>query len=375
MARKIALTVLALIAVVGVLATVKGLQVSALSAHAASFAPPPEAVGVAPVRVDHWQSTVSAVASVVAVQGVTVSAEGAGVVRKIAFESGARVRRGALLIEIDQASERAELVAAQARAELARVNLARTRQLLDVGARAEADLDAAEADAEDARSQVHGLAASVAKKSARAPFAGRLGIRQVSLGQYVSEGQPLVSLQSFDPIYVDLSLPQQWLARLSTGQAVQVGSDALGDERMTGMLTTIDPEVNPTTRNVRLRATLRNPHGRLRSGMFVDAQVVFPEQRRVLIIPATAVIYAPYGDSVFVVEKTRDRRGRTRRVARQRFVRLGETRGEAVAVSSGLSDGELVVSSGAFKLQDGSEVDVRDERAPDPETEPGPMTP
>jgi membrane fusion protein (multidrug efflux system) len=370
MARRIALTALALVLVVGVLAGIKGLQISALASQGKSFVPPPEAVTAAPVAVDHWQPILTAVGTVVAAQGVTVSAEAPGVVREIAFDSGDVVRHGAPLIEIDSATERAELLAAEARAQLATANLARTRRLLEVGANAAADLDAAIAEAKQAEAQVASIRAVLAKKSVRAPFTGRLGIRQVSLGEFVADGAPIVSLQQFDPIHVDLSLPQQWLARLQAGQAVQISSDSLAGAPMRGTLTTINPDVDPATRNVGLRTTLRNPDGRLRAGMFVDVTVVFPEKRRVLTIPSTAVLYAPYGDSVFIVEPAR--KGQRGHVVRQQFVRLGETRGDFVAVTSGLQAGQQVVTSGAFKLRPGAAVDIRSELAPEAELAPKP---
>jgi membrane fusion protein, multidrug efflux system len=373
MARRIALTALVLLLTVGVLAGIKGMQFSALAAQGKSFVPPAEAVTVAPVKVDHWQPIVNAVGSVAAVQGVMVSADASGTVREIEFESGAVVQRGTPLIELDNASERAELLAAQARAELAKVNLDRTRHLIEAGASAAAALDTAAAEAKQAQAQVGSLRATLAKKSVRAPFTGRLGIRQVSLGEFVANGDPIVSLQQFDPIHVDLSLPQQWLLRLAVGQTVQITSDALADKPITGTLTTINPDVDPKTRNVPLQATLRNHEGRLRPGMFVDVSVLFPEKKRVLIIPVTAVIYAPYGDSVFVVERARSTTERQpRHSVRQQFVRLGETRGDFVSVESGLQPGLRVVTSGAFKLRPGTAVDIRDELAPDARLSPKP---
>jgi membrane fusion protein (multidrug efflux system) len=373
MARRVALTLLALLAVVAVLGGIKGLQISALAAQGKSFVPPPEAVTAAPVKVEHWQPAVTSVGTAAAVQGVTVSAETSGVVRKIAFDSGAVVRRGDLLIEIDQASERAELAAASARAELATANLGRTHHLLEVGANAAADLDSAVAEEKQARAQQATVRAQLAKKTVRAPFAGRLGIRQVNLGEFVADGAPIVSLQSFDPIHVDFSLPQQWLGRLAPGQSVQVSAEGLPGKPLGGTLTTINPDVDPETRNVALQATLDNPEGRLRPGMFVDARVVFPEKQRVLTVPATAVVYAPYGDSVFIVEKARAaKKGLAGYTVRQQFVRLGETRGDIASVASGLSPGQRVVTSGAFKLRPGMPVDVRSELAPEAELSPKP---
>jgi membrane fusion protein (multidrug efflux system) len=373
MVRRVALTLLALLVVIAVLGGIKGLQFSALAKQGKSFVPPPEAVTAAPVKVDHWQPAVTSVGTVAAVQGVTVSAESSGVVRKIAFDSGAVARRGDLLIEIDQSSERAELSAASARAELAAANLDRTHHLLAVGANAAAALDTAVAEEKQARAQVATVRAALAKKTVRAPFSGRLGIRQVNLGEFVADGAPIVSLQSFDPIHVDFSLPQHWVERLAPGQRVEVSAEGFSGKTPSGTLTTINPDVDPETRNVALQATLTNPEGRLRPGMFVDARVVFAEKKRVLTVPATAVVYAPYGDSVSVVEKARAKgKGQPGYTVRQQFVRLGETRGDIASIASGLSPGQRVVTSGAFKLRPGMPVDVRSELAPDAELSPKP---
>jgi membrane fusion protein (multidrug efflux system) len=323
-ARKIAITVLALVVVVIVLGGIKGLQISALIAQGKSFAPPPEAVTATTVKTEDWEPTLTAVGSVVAAQGVTVSAEGSGVVRKIAFESGAVVRQGALLVQLDTATEQAELASAEAAATLKKLTLERNQKLLESGAIAKAALDTAEAEAQQTRAQVNNIRASIAKKTIRAPFSGRLGIRQVNLGEFLNSGAPIVSLQSFDPILVDFSLPQQHLSTVKTGQTVRVTTDAFPGEEFTAKLTAINPDVDTATRNVRMQASLSNPEGRLRPGMFVDVTAVFPTRKPVLSVPATAVIYAPYGDSVYVIEEQRSKKdkAKTTLVVRQQFVRF-----------------------------------------------------
>jgi membrane fusion protein (multidrug efflux system) len=240
--------------------------------------------------------------------------------------------------------------------QLREANLKRSGRLLEVGAQAPAELDSAQAEARAAEARARSVRTAIAKKTIRAPFSGRLGIRQVQLGEFLDTGAPIVSLQSFDPIYVDFTLPQRELPKLATGQSVQVTTDAFAGERFAGKITTIHPELDPETRNVQLQATLANAKG-----------------KRVLTVPATAVIYAPYGDSVFVVErKLIKARGRVGDVARQQFVRLGETRGDIVSVVSGLKPGERVVTSGAFKLRTGTEVAIQRGMAPDAKLAPNP---
>ena len=292
-----------LVVVIGILVGVKADQIVSMVRAGESFVPPPEAVTSARVEPAQWDSTRAAIGSLVAVRGVTLGAELPGLVREIAFESGASVRRGAVLVRLDASAEVAQLDAAVAEASLARLNLERTRKLRQGEANAQADLDAAEARAKQADATVTNLRAIIAKKTVRAPFDGRVAIRQVELGQIVSPGTPIASLQAVDPIYADFWLPQQALAELKSGQRARMRTDPFPDDRWDGDITTINPEVDPATRNVRVRATFPNRDGRLRPGMFANVEVLSAEKRRVLIIPATAVIFAPYGDSVFAIEE------------------------------------------------------------------------
>jgi len=326
------------------------------------------------------------------VRGVTLGAELPGLIRQVAFESGQAIRRGDLLVRLDTSTEEAQLQAAQAEAVLARLALTRAESLRQGEANTQADLDAARARAQQAEAAVAGLDATIAKKTIRAPFDGRIAIRQVELGQVVSPGTPIASLQSVDPIHVEFWLPQQALADLRVGQEVQARTDTFPGQPWSGRITTINPEVDVATRNVRVRATLPNPDGRLRPGMFANVEVVSAEQRPVLLIPATAVMFAPYGDSVFVLgappagegaggtptgaaPKGEAPRAAGGLVAQQRFVRLGERRGDLVAVASGLAAGETVVSSGAFKLKNGMAVVVKNDLAPDARLAPAPANP
>lgn len=373
MAKKIIFTLVIVLILVGTLAGIKGLQFKTMFAQGANFVPPPETVTTTEAKQDTWQPTLTAVGSVAAVQGVVLGAEMSGAVKNIAFESGATVRAGDLLVELDSSVEQAQLRSAMASADLARLNLERARELREKKMMSQADLDSAEAQAKQANAQIDNTRAVIAKKAIRAPFAGRTGIRQVNLGQFLDNGAAIVTLQSLDPVYVDFSLPQQDLAQLGVGMAVRVTTDAFPSQNFEGKLTAINPEVDAVTRNVRLQATLANPAGKLRPGMYVNVAAVLPQMERVLMIPATAVLYAPYGDSVFVVEDKKDEKtGATGKVLNQKFVRLGKTRGDFVVVTSGLEAGQTIVTTGVFKLRNGMSVVVDNKLAPSLQLAPKP---
>jgi len=364
--------VVGLFVLVGALGGVKAAQIGTMMKAGEGFAMPPEAVTSATVQADQWQPARSAIGSLVAVRGVTLSAELPGMVREIAFDSGTSVRRGALLVRFDTSTEEAQLAAAQAEAALAALNLERARSLRQGEANTPADLDTAEARMKQAEAAVATLQATIAKKTVRAPFDGRVSIRQVELGQVVAPGTPIATLQSVDPILAEFSLPQQALAAVKLGQAARMQTDTFLNAAWDGQVTTINSEVDPATRNVRMRATFPNPDGKLRPGMYVSVQVLGEVKQPVLLVPATAVLYAPYGDSVFLIEDAKAADGKPTQVARQKFVRLGERRGDLVAVASGLAAGETVVSSGAFKLRPGMSVVVKNDLAPDARLAPTP---
>lgn len=350
----------------------KASQIVTMVRASESAAPPPESVTAAKVEAQEWQPTRGAVGSLVAVRGVTLGAELAGTVREIAFESGSLVRRGAVLVRLDTSAEQAQLAAAEAEASLARLTLERARKLREGEANAQSDLDTAAARAAQADATVANLRAVIAKKTIRAPFDGRIAIRQVELGQVVSPGTAIASLQSVTPIHADFWMPQQAVAQLARGQQVRLHVDAYPDRDWDGEVTTVNPEVDPATRNVRVRATFPNADGRLHPGMFAKVEVLSAERRRVLVIPSTAIMYAPYGDSVFAVEERKQDGGRVATVVRQKFIRTGERRGDLVAVVSGLGAGERVVSSGAFKLRNGAPVAVTEALRPDVRLAPTP---
>ncbi len=373
MAKKIIFTLVIVLILVGTLAGIKGLQFKTMFAQGANFVPPPETVTTTEAKQDTWQPTLTAVGSVAAVQGVVLGAEMSGAVKNIAFESGATVRAGDLLVELDSSVEQAQLRSAMASADLARLNLERARELREKKMMSQADLDSAEAQAKQANAQIDNIRAVIAKKAIRAPFAGRTGIRQINLGQFLDNGAAVVTLQSLDPVYVNFSLPQQDLAQLGVGMAVRVTTDAFPGQNFEGKLTAINPEVDAVTRNVRLQATLANPAGKLRPGMYVNVAAVLSQMEQVLMIPATAVLYAPYGDSVFVVEDKKDEKtGATGKVLNQKFVRLGKTRGDFVVVTSGLEAGQTIVTTGVFKLRNGMSVVVDNKLAPSLQLAPKP---
>lgn len=370
MAKRIALTLFVLLLVAGGIAGIKVLQIRKMIAAGANATIPSTTIAAAPVTADSWEETLTAFGTLEAVMGVTVAAEQPGKVVRIGFASGATVRRGDLLLEQDTSAEQAQLRVIQTSRELAKTNFDRMAELVAKGFIAQADYDNAEAAFKEASAQEDNLRAVITKKTVRAPFAGRLGIREVNLGQILKEGAPIVTLQVLDPIFVNFHLPQDELPRLRQGLKVRLGGDALGQEHPVGVITTISPEIDPLTRNIRLQATIANPGEQLRPGMFVTVAVILPA-RKVVAIPATAVLSAPYSDSVFVVDKKKVDKEEGW-VLRQQFIRLGEKRGDFVEVLSGIEEGEQVASTGVFKLRNGMDVVVDNTLAPEFQLQPKP---
>ncbi len=369
MKKGLIVTLLALVIVVAALAGVKTLQIGAMIDQGKKQSPPPETVTSGVVTSDLWKSELSAIGTLTAVQGVTVAAELPGKVVKILLTPGSSVKKGDLLISQDTAAEEAELLGAEAQAKVAKADLERAANMLKDKIISQADYDRALAAHEGALSRVSSIRVAIEKKQVRAPFSGRLGIRQVNLGQILKEGDPIVTLQSLDPIFVDFTLPQQQLSQLRVDLPVRVVCDALPGVTVEGRITAINPLVESETRSVQVQATVHNKEERLRPGMFVNVAVDLSTQNKVMIIPATALLYAPYGDSVFVIEKDKDRDGE---VLRQQFVRLGEKRGDFIAIASGLGEGEKIVSTGVFKLRNGQAVTVDNSLAPNFRQAPAP---
>jgi membrane fusion protein, multidrug efflux system len=364
MAKRMFIMLISMAVFVGAIGFVKFRQVQGAIAQASSFQPPPEAVTTIVARQEEWPATLAAIGTVAPVEGVTVAADLPGIVERIEFESGRTVRAGDLLVKLDTRQEQAQLVAAEAQRGLAKMNLDRARGLRDEGIISQAEYDRVDAEHAQAQARVGEIQATIARKTIRAPFTGALGIRQVNLGQYVSGGDPIVPLQSLSPIYVNFSVPQQDLSQLRPGREVRITLEGSTGAPLPGRITAVEAVVDETTRNVQVQATLDNRDGRLRPGMFVQAHVVLGASTAVVSLPASAVSYAPYGDSVFVVEELKGPKGEAYRGVRQQVVKLGAARGDQVAVLSGIKPGEEVVTSGAFKLRNGAAVHVNNDVRP-----------
>ncbi|HYG25211.1 MAG TPA: efflux RND transporter periplasmic adaptor subunit [Verrucomicrobiae bacterium] len=363
MKRKIALSTFIVVIMLASLAGIKLLQIQTLMAAGESFTAPPETVSSAIAREQTWQETLAAIGSISAVQGVTITPEVAGTVSEIAFESGAMVKKGDLLIRLDTSTEEAQLRAIEAQANLARINAERMRQLRSDNTVSQSEVDTSEATLKQAQANADAVRAAIQKKTLRAPFGGQLGIRQVNLGEYVETGKPIVSLQSLAPVYADFSLPQQELSRLKPGMKVRVTTDTYSKRQFDGVLTAINPDLQASTRSIRLQATLENAEQLLRPGMFARVEVLLPVEQKVLIIPATSILSAPYGDSVYVIEKGTNSAS-PGLVVRQQFVRTGRALGDFVSVETGLQPGTKVAASGVFKLRNGMAVAENNDIAP-----------
>jgi membrane fusion protein (multidrug efflux system) len=353
--KKIIIGLVIVVGTAGALGLVKGLQIGTMIAAGKAFVPPPETISSAVAHEEKWQDTLSAVGSVNAAQGVIVSPEIAGTVTEIAFESGATVNQGDLLIKLDTSSEEAQVRAAEAQVQLAKLNLERTQKLRADSTVSQSELDQADATLKQNQANADAIRATIEKKNIRAPFAGRLGIRLVNLGEQLDVGKGIVSLQALTPVFVDFSMPQQNLSQLQTGLVVQVTSDSYPGTNFTGELTAINPDLNAMTRSVQLRAKLENADQMLRPGMFVHVAVILPQAEAVLEVPATAILRAPFGDAVYLIEP-QVAGGVTNLVAQQKFIRTGRMHGDFVSVESGLKAGDRVVTSGLFKLHNGSTV-------------------
>ena len=372
MLKKLSIIAFIVLVVLGVLGGIKGLQIGKMAAQSEQFSPPPVTVTTAVVRSENWESVITAVGSLEAVQGVTVAAEMSGRIVKISFEPGSDVMAGDLLVQQDTETERARLRSAEATLALALSELKRSKKLIQRRTISQSQHDKDIATFNQAQADVDNIKAIIEKKTIRAPFAGKLGIRLVNLGQILNEGDPVVSLQALDPIFVNFYLPQQKLSQINEGFTVRLTTDSPLEETVEGQITAINPEVDARTRNVRVQATVPNPSERLRPGMFANVSVVLPARAPVLAIPATAVLYAPYSDSVFIVQEQKNESGQPAYSIKQQFIRLGEKNGDFIAVVDGLETGQTVVSTGVFKLRNGQSVLVDNKLAPDFKLAPSP---
>jgi len=372
MAKRLIITLVALAAILGGLGFVKFRQVEVAIAQGASFQMPPTAVTTVVVQRETWPSTLTVIGTAAAVEGVTVSADLPGTIDKIHFESGQSVHEGDILVELDTRQERAQLANLEAQRDLAGINYGRAQELVKAGVISHSDYDNANAQQKATEAQVGDIKAAIARKTIHAPFTGLLGIRQVSLGQYLAAGQAIVSLQSVDPIYVNFGVPQQNATSMKPGRVVRVSNSDLPGIALPGKITALDSVINEQTRNIQVQATLANKGNKLRPGMFVQVELPLGQPRQVVPLPASAINYAPYGDSVFIVSEMKDAKGNTYHGVRQQVVKVEGSRGDQVAITSGLNPGDEVVSSGVFKLRNGAPVQVNNAVKPENNQSPKP---
>ncbi len=373
MAKRLIIVVLLMAALIGSLGFIKYRQVETAIAAGASFQIPPTSVSTVIAKRETWPSTLSVIGTAAAVQGVTVSADLPGTVDKIHFESGQAVHEGDILVDLDIRQERAQLANLESQRDLARIQYGRSEQLSKAGVISKSEYDNAAAQQKATEAQVNDIKAAIARKTIHAPFTGVLGIRQISLGQYLAAGQAIVSLQSVNPIYVNFGVPQQDTPKMKIGRSVRVTSTDLPGAGFNGRITALDSVINEQTRNIQIQATLQNPGGKLRPGMYLEVELPLGESRDVIPLPASAINYAPSGDSVFVVGDIKDEKtGKTYRGVRQQIVKIEGSRGDQVAIVSGLNPGDEVVSAGAFRLRNAAPVEVNNSVKPSNSPKPNP---
>jgi len=382
-ALKILFVIVGLLTLVGTLGFIKFSQISSLMAMGKAFeksGPPPESVGTGMSKKETWQGELTAVGTIAPVKGVALSNDSPGVVSKIHFESGALVKQGQVLVELDTSVERAQLASTSVRRELAVANVKRSRALMKDQLTTQIQLDADEAQVKSSETEAQTIQAQIARKIVRAPFAGRLGIRAVNVGQYLSPGTTLTVLQAVGAVYVDFSLPQQQLGTITVGMPVKIQIEGSSGPRQDGTIAAVDPTIDSATRMLKLRATVPNAADKLSPGMFANVAVELPSRGEMVTVPLTAVVHASFGDSVFVVEEKKpdapgartSPAGKPIKNARQQFVRLGQARGDYVAVLDGVSDGEELVTAGAFKLRNNSPIVVDNSVKTEPQLNPKP---
>lgn len=370
MFKKFLIAITGFVLVVLSLGAFKAKQIADMSS--VSHVPPPNAVTTAEAQAVEWHSYLKAIGTVAPVEGVTLAADADGTITRIVVENGSAVKAGDLLVELDTSVELAQLAAAKARAALSRINHERAKELWDRNATSKSEFDLADATLKQSEADVIGIEALIAKKQIRAPFSGRVGIRFVNVGQYVARGRALLPLQKLDQVYVNFSVPQRQMPDIALGQEVGILVDAFAGRTFQGTISAINSEVDASTRNLTVQASLANPDELLRSGMFARVEVRKTAAARQVVVPATSIAYASYGNSVFIVEKLTGADGKEYLGVRQQFVKLGATRGDLVAIAEGVKAGEQVVTSGVFKLRNGAAVQVNNAALPGANANPHP---
>ncbi len=363
MIKRTIFILLGLVVIIGGLAGIKNLQFSAMK-NGPKFQMPPETVTSAIVTAEDWERSLSSIGSLQAIKGVLVSAEVPGKVVSISFEAGTEVKANAVLVRLDSKSEQAQFAAAKARLDFAKIRFQRSKALLKKNTISQSEYDSADSEYKLAKAEAETIRVLINKKAIKAPFSGQLGLREVNLGQYLQTGDPVVTLQSLDPVFVNFSLPQQDLAKISVGAVVRLTSDAMVGKTVEGKITAISPEVDSRSRNISVQATVANPEKNMLPGMFVKVELVLPEKENVLVIPSMAVSFATFGNSVFLIEEPEANSKQGLKTLKQVFVRLGERRGDFVSVIEGVTEGDIVVSSGIFKLRNGIAVVVDNKLSP-----------
>ena len=372
MAKRFILMLVLVGLILGSLGFLKYRQIEGAIAAGASFAPPPTAVTTVVAKRETWPSTLEVIGTVAAIQGVTVSADLPGTVDKIHFESGQSAHEGDILVELDTRQEQAQLANLEAQRDLAKIQYGRSEQLANAGVISKSEYDNAAAQQKATEAQVGDIKAAIARKTIRAPFSGILGIRQISLGQYLAAGQAIVSLQSLNPIYVNFGVPQQDEPKISIGRSVNVTNADLPGVGFNGKITALDSVINEQTRNIQIQATFQNRGEKLRPGMYVQVELPTGKPRDVIPLPASAINYAPYGDSVYVVAQMKDPKGNAYKGVKQQVVKIEGSRGDQVAITSGINPGDEVVSSGVFRLRNGAPVQVNNTVQPGDNPNPKP---
>ncbi|WP_404421472.1 efflux RND transporter periplasmic adaptor subunit [Nibricoccus sp. IMCC34717] len=370
MIKKFAIALLGFFVVAAALAGVKTGQIRRLMAM--DHSQPPAAVSTAPVVAETWSPQVRGIGTVVAVQGVTLAAEADGALIKIHYENGAQVKAGDALFELDTTVEAAQLRATEAQLELAKLNARRAAELSEKGTISTAERDQAVATLNQAEANAAAIRATIEKKTVRAPFSGRLGIRHVNLGQFVSRGTPMIQIQDLSSVYVNFSIPQRQVAEITPGLEVGVKIDAYAGRVFRAKVLAIEPAVDAATRNLAVQAIVSNNEELLRPGMFAHVDVQLAEKQEVLVVPATAIAYAAYGNSVYIVEQMKNAQGQEYLGVRQQFVKLGDRRGDQIAIISGVKPGEQVVSAGVFKLRNSLPVQINNTVQPSNNPDPKP---
>jgi membrane fusion protein (multidrug efflux system) len=370
MKKQLGITFLVIFILTVFLGVVKATQIQRAIAEYSSFSPPPEAVTTTKVTKADWRESFDTVGSFVSMQGSTLSAKESGNVVAVHFESGAKVKAGDVLIEIDHSVEEANLRGATARLELAKQNLERASKLRGQSALALSSLEDSQSKVRQSESEVQSIKAAIERKTIVAPFDGRAGIRTVNVGSFVNAGTPLVPLYALNPIYFNFSVPQQLAPQLAVNTDVSVRVDAFPSRVFAGKVTAINPNIDEVLRTISIQATVQNPQEEILPGMFGSVHLEIGNSISLLVIPSLSVAYAPYGNSAYVVERTRDAEGKESTTARQQIVQLGRSRGDFVSVTKGLTEGDEIVATGSFKLRPGAKIQIKQEGTPTLSLEP-----